>query len=119
MGLCLGIELPEDREARIRSAGIDRELLERAKRDMKEVRVLLLGESRLRFDSDPHSDPSINRLVSTRRSGGEREEHFSQTDEDHPQRRIQRARAPQLQGEKRGRARACIFKRWISAEDLG
>ncbi|XP_004066212.3 guanine nucleotide-binding protein G(o) subunit alpha [Oryzias latipes] len=43
MGLCLGIELPEDREARIRSAGIDRELLERAKRDMKEVRVLLLG----------------------------------------------------------------------------
>ncbi|CAG06030.1 unnamed protein product, partial [Tetraodon nigroviridis] len=43
MGLCLGTELTEEKKARIRSAGIDRDLHELAKMEMNVVKILLLG----------------------------------------------------------------------------
>lgn len=46
MGLCLGTELTEEeKKARTRSAALDRELFESARREMNVVKILLLGES--------------------------------------------------------------------------
>ncbi|XP_068177417.1 guanine nucleotide binding protein (G protein) alpha v1 isoform X2 [Antennarius striatus] len=43
MGLCLNTEITEEKKARIRSAKIDRDLYESAKREMNVVKILLLG----------------------------------------------------------------------------
>ncbi|KAM4594593.1 guanine nucleotide binding protein (G protein) alpha v1 [Fundulus diaphanus] len=43
MGLCLGTEDTEEKTARVRSAKIDRELYESAKREMNVVKILILG----------------------------------------------------------------------------
>lgn len=45
MGLCFGTEIPEEKKARTRSARIDRDLYECAKREMNVVKILLLGET--------------------------------------------------------------------------
>jgi len=46
MGLCLGTEVTEEqKKSRTRSAKIDKDLYEYAKREMNVVKILLLGET--------------------------------------------------------------------------
>ena len=54
MGLCLGSEVTEEeKNARINSTKIDRDLYEDAKREMNVVKILLLGETIMFFHAGP------------------------------------------------------------------